>query len=58
MEGLKCFIQEHARTLICICTFLIITFNCISQAQALGVNDGLVGWWKLDEGSGISTADK
>lgn len=34
--------------------FLIIFFPTIAQAN---IRDGLVGWWKMDEGSGTTTAD-
>ena len=33
------------------------TFLANLQILSAGVNDGLVGWWKLDEGSGTSSSD-
>jgi hypothetical protein len=44
--------SKFALVLLCIFNLLLWT----PSAHA-GVNDGLVGWWKFDEGSGASAAD-
>jgi hypothetical protein len=33
------------------------TFNVTARADAVGVNDGLVGYWSFDEGSGTTAHD-
>ena len=39
------------------CVFLFSFFVTCSIPVFAGLNDGLVGWWKLDEGAGTTSDD-